>query len=416
MPPSAYGRTLDGDALAPERTRETVTGPSTAAVEAGPRQRCGHRSAPRTTAEAEDEAYLGRQLVTCLGNKRAFARQLEWAVADVRRRLGGRRLSAVDLFAGSGFVSRVLKRHADRLVANDLEEYAVQIGRCFLADRDKVPFGRLRQIVDTLNAAADAGGSRPGFIQELYAPADDRDVQAGERAFYTRDNGRRLDFFAQELQDLEPAIRPLLLGPLLSEASIHANTSGVFKGFHKDKQTGVGKFGGGGGDALGRILQPIRLEVPVLSAFTGEWTVHQRDANVLVRELPEHDLVYLDPPYNQHPYGSNYFMLNLIATYRRPREISAVSGIPTDWNRSGYNVRKRSLPLLADLIEHAPARFVLLSFNAEGFVPIEELRALLAGHGRVGEVVVPYRTFRGSRNLRSRGLDVDEHLFLLERR
>ena len=46
------------------------------------------------------------------------------------------------------------------------------------------------------------------------------------------------------------------------------------------------------------------------------------------RQLELLDLVLiLDPPYNQHPYGSNYFMLNLICDYREPVEISAVSAI-----------------------------------------------------------------------------------------
>ena len=36
------------------------------------------------------------------------------------------------------------------------------------------------------------------------------------------------------------------------------------------------------------------------------------------REYADLDLAYFDPPYNQHPYGSNYFMLNLLVHYRRP--------------------------------------------------------------------------------------------------
>ncbi|MDR0684304.1 MAG: DNA adenine methylase [Spirochaetaceae bacterium] len=36
------------------------------------------------------------------------------------------------------------------------------------------------------------------------------------------------------------------------------------------------------------------------------------DSNKIINNIPEVDLAYLDPPYNQHPYGSNYFMLNLI--------------------------------------------------------------------------------------------------------
>ena len=39
------------------------------------------------------------------------------------------------------------------------------------------------------------------------------------------------------------------------------------------------------------------------------------------------DIAYLDPPYNQHPYGSNYFMLNLIASYKKPSQISNSKGV-----------------------------------------------------------------------------------------
>ena len=54
------------------------------------------------------------------------------------------------------------------------------------------------------------------------------------------------------------------------------------------------------------------------------------------------DLAYFDPPYNQHPYGSNYFMLNLVSSYERPNveKISRVSGIPKDWNRSVFNKKR----------------------------------------------------------------------------
>ena len=127
------------------------------------------------------------------------------------------------------------------------------------------------------------------------------------------------------------------------------------------------------------------------------------------------DLVYIDPPYNQHPYGSNYFMLNLLANYERPEEMSRVSGIPTDWNRSGYNVKKRSLTLLTDLFEKIRARFLLVSFNSEGYVSTEEIKEVLGSHGRVDEEIFKYNTYRASRNLRSRPIHVNEHLFLLDR-
>ncbi|WNB89193.1 DNA adenine methylase [Glutamicibacter protophormiae] len=363
----------------------------------------------------EDPSYLARQLVTYIGNKRGLAGPIGQAVIDVRNRLGGRKLKSIDLFAGSGFVARLLKKHSSLVASNDLELYAQAIGECFLADRDEALLAEAAQHADRLNRAALDGASHSGFIRELYSPVDDQDIQEGERVFYSNDNARRLDFYIQELAKLPDEIRRLLLGPLLSSASIHANTGGVFKGFYKDKNTGIGKFGAAAGDATSRILSPITLEAPVQSIFQSEHEVFRRDANDLASELDAFDLVYIDPPYNQHPYGSNYFMLNLLTNYERPGEVSRVSGIPTTWNRSGYNVKKRSLLLLTDLFEKVPARFLLVSFNSEGYVSTEEIKGALESHGRVDEEILKYNTYRASRNLRDRSIHVNEHLFLLDR-
>jgi adenine-specific DNA-methyltransferase len=208
----------------------------------------------------------------------------------------------------------------------------------------------------------------------------------------------------------------MFLGPLLSEASIHANTAGVFKGFYKDRRTGAGRFGGSNGDALWRIRGPIRLSPPVLSRFECEVEVWQRDANQAAREVRDLDLVYIDPPYNQHPYGSNYFMLNLLVHYDRPTNLSRVSGIPTGWRRSGYNSKTAAFDLLRDLLETLDSRFLLVSFNNEGFVEPSTMLAMLRRLGSVQVLEIKYNAFRGSRNLRNRDVHVTERLFLVERR
>jgi adenine-specific DNA-methyltransferase len=132
-------------------------------------------------------------------------------------------------------------------------------------------------------------------------------------------------------------------------------------------------------------------------------------------KLRDLDLVYIDPPYNQHPYGSNYFMLNLVVDYTEPPATSRVSGIPLNWRRSDYNVRSRIFGRLSSLIEDIDARFIILSFNNEGFVRPDELRALLRRVGKVEEIELRYNTFRGSRNLAGRSIHVTEHLFLTEK-
>lgn len=373
---------------------------------------------PRAVVEGADEDpdYLSRQLVTYIGNKRALLGNIALAVERIKARIGKRTLRAVDAFAGSGVVSRFLKAHCEYLASNDIEDYAGILARCHLANRSAVDLRELSARVAELNAAVDTAPLPRGFIEALYAPADETNITKRDRVFYTKSNARRLDNYRRMLEALPEAQRILLLGPLLSRASVHANTAGVFKGFYKNRRTQAGQFGGSGSDALGRILGAIVLEVPVLSRFECDVDVFRRDANALAREIGDLDVAYLDPPYNQHPYGSNYFMLNLIANYREPAEVSEVAGIPTDWQRSGYNVRSRSLPLLADLAEAIDSKFLLVSFNNEGFIAPAEMRAMLGRLGTVDVIETQYNAFRGSRNFDSRPIHVTEQLFLVEKR
>ena len=365
---------------------------------------------------AENPDYLSRQLITYIGNKRALLGRIGGAVERVKLRLGKDRLAIFDAFSGSGVVSRFFKAHASLLVSNDIEYYAAVIARCYLSNKSDVDLAAIRELVDALNDRVDAAPFPTGFIEELYAPKDESRITKEDRVFYTKKNARRLDNYRRLIEDSPAEFKDLLLAPLLSEASVHTNTAGIFKGFYKNRNTGVGQFGGVGADALTRIMGEIRLEPPVLSDFECDCVVYQEDANTLVRELKDIDLMYVDPPYNQHPYGSNYFMLNLLARYERPERISRVSGIPVDWRRSGYNKRAKSLPLLSDLLAKSSAPFILVSFNDEGFISSNDMISTLNDLGEVEVVKTKYNAFRGSRNFDNRPIHVTELLFLVDRR
>jgi adenine-specific DNA-methyltransferase len=365
-------------------------------------------------ASSEDPTYLSGQLVTYIGNKRSLLPQIGHAVEQVRSELGGRRLRVLDAFAGSGVVSRYFKRHSELLHSNDFETYARVIGECFLANASSVDLEEAARFAHELNERFEAGDRAEGFFSELYAPRDTDHVRPDERCFYSADNAARLNSFRAWLDEVPDSMKTLLLGPLLAEASVHVNTGGVFKGFYKDR-SGVGKFGGTGGNALQRILSPIRMAAPVLSRFECETVVHQQDANLLAANIGVLDLAYVDPPYNQHPYGSNYFMLNLLVTNQRPVDVSLVSGIPKDWQRSVYNQRRRAFDSFRDFTDSVPARFLLVSYSDEGFIPPEKMRDYLESLGSVREIKTSYAAYRASRNLGERSLRVTEHLFLVDK-
>ena len=319
-----------------------------------------------------------------------------------------------DAFSGSGIVARFFKQYSALLIVNDLEKYSAITNGCYLSNEDELNMKRLRDYYREITEGL-KGQLRRGIISGLYAPLDDRNIREGERVFYTSRNAMYIDTARQLIGKIPQEEQKHFLAPLLSQASIHANTSGVFKGFYKNKETGIGQFGGKNEDALFRITGEIELPFPVFSNFSCESVICNGDTNVIIKELPEVDLAYLDPPYNQHPYGSNYFMLNLIVDDKIPVGASKVSGIPKDWNRSLYNKQGKALEALTKLVADIKAKYVMISFNSEGFIGIEEMRKTLGKAGKVEVLETKYNTFRGSRNLRNREIHVKEYIYLLEK-
>ncbi|MGI6257082.1 MAG: DNA adenine methylase [Anaerovoracaceae bacterium] len=355
--------------------------------------------------------FLKDQIITYIGNKRLLLGEIQALLHYIKEKEGKEEFFCGDLFAGSGIVARLLKGHASWLVVNDLEHYSRVINSCYLSNRsdfDEEAYDRYRIELENLPKV-------PGLISAHYAPGDDDEILPGERAFYTRENALRIDTYRRGIDDLPQEMKKYFLAPLLYGASVHVNTGGVFKGFYKDRRTGVGKFGGTGENALQRIKGRITLQKPVLSERECPVEIYRRDASELAEALPPMDLVYLDPPYNQHPYGSNYFMLNVIAENRLEGKISPVSGIPAGWNRSAYNKKNQAKDVLSDLIRKLKCKYIILSYNSEGFISYEEILDMLGDAGRVIPREMKYNTYRGSRNLENRSIYVNEYLFLLEK-
>ena len=363
----------------------------------------------------ESKDYLTKQIITYIGNKRELLNEIESEVLFVCDKLQKSSLVCLDLFSGSGVVSRFLKQYSSLIIANDLEAYSKVINECFLSNSDEFDLLTFKKYLNEINEKIEQGPI-DGIIRRNYSPKNDKDITVEDRVFYTNNNATYIDSFRYYIDEVVPeSYKKYFLALLLTEASIHVNTCGVFKGFYKDRDTGIGKYGGKAENALTRIKGPINIQPPVLSNFKTKYIVYQKDANELAGELKGIDLVYLDPPYNQHPYGSNYFMLNVILKNRIDGNMSKVSGIPDDWNHSVFNKKGTALNGMMDIISKLDTRFVLVSYNNEGFISFDEMKSMLAKFGKVREKRIEYNTFRGSRNLRERNIHTNEFLFLLEK-
>ncbi len=358
--------------------------------------------------------YLKHQLITYLGNKRSLlTNNIDKSYRLACEELDQDSISVLDGFAGSGIVSRFLKSSGcSHIISNDFETYASAIGRCYLSNQSEVDMKTLSDIVTEIESKK--FDKQPvGIIETHYAPHNDDDIQKDERVFYSNRNAKIIDNIRRLINDYPPEYKDLLMGPLLSEASVHTNTSGVFKGFYKDSKTGLGKFGGNKGAALSRILGEVVLKVPILCDLECPSEVYCEDINTLIKHITPVQFAYFDPPYNQHPYGSNYHMLNCIYNYEEPTNPSKVAGIPSNWQRSEYNYNKRAHEALETLIQDTKANVLAFSYNSEGFVSFDEFKEICEAYGVLDVLDQEYNTFRGSRNLASRLTHVTEYVFMI---
>ncbi len=356
--------------------------------------------------------YLEKQIITYIGNKRSLLDFIGYAYDHASKTLNKTHLTCLDGFSGSGIVSRYFKeKGASKVIANDMEYFCKLISECYLTNKSEINTKEIEELTSFLESTklkGDPDFNYPtGIIELFYAPQYDDDIQDYERVFYTNSNARIIDNTRARTDN------KYILAPLLSEASIKTNTGGVFKGFYKDSNTKIGKFGGTKGQALSRILAPITITPPILSDKECEYEVFCQDTSNL--DIEEVDLAYYDPPYNQHPYGSNYHMLNTIATYEEPEEISEVAGIPKNWNRSNYNYKAKALNAMDTLLASSNAKIIAISYNNEGFISEQEFEDILVKYGEFEVLNKQYNTYRASRNLSSRNLYTTEYIYILKK-
>lgn len=369
-----------------------------------------------------DNCFLTDQIIAYIGNKRKLLKLIYKAIESTGIEIKPG-IKFFDVFAGSGVVSRFAKTLNFEVFTNDWESYSKVINSAYLSinkrDIDSL-FGSEQQYKNLINEINNLPDPKENdqYIAKYYAPKEDDINNVNykvERLFYTRKNALAIDKIRNYIEENYPSnsksektkkIRNLLIAQIIYEAATHTNTSGVFKACHKE-------FGGHGKDALTRILSPISLHEPVLIDSDYECHIYQQDANILAEELEDIDIAYLDPPYNQHQYGSNYHMLNTIAKWDKipvPLEMNAKgelkekAGIRHDWvnTRSPYCYKTEAEIAFKDLINKLDARYILISYSTDGIIPFEKMREICMAKGKTSIVTNEYTTYRGGKQSNQR--------------
>ena len=228
--------------------------------------------------------YVFSQLIPYIGNKRKLLPLIVRALSATGQTGAGR--TFLDLFTGSGVVSRMAKQCGYRVVASDWEPYAEAINRCYIETNIPPRFAQLGGYENAIAALNNLPPCEDWITRHLCPRDDERFDVATERMFYTRANGLRLDAMREEIQAwvtngaINETETVCLLAPLLYTACYVSNTSGVFKGFHNG-------WGGQTGTALYRIRARAELSPAVFHDNGEPNTVLRGEAGDVAAQLRE---------------------------------------------------------------------------------------------------------------------------------
>jgi adenine-specific DNA-methyltransferase len=111
------------------------------------------------------------------------------------------------------------------------------------------------------------------------------------------------------------------------------------------------------------------------------------------------DLAYLDPPYNQHSYYRNYHVWETLVAWDAPEHYGVAckrADCRDPATRSPFNSRPAFAGALAQVVAAVRARVLVLSYNDEAWVSLDELIELCSARGAVGVLSFDSKRYVGA--------------------
>ncbi|MCW2709837.1 MAG: methyltransferase [Marmoricola sp.] len=267
--------------------------------------------------------------------------------------------TAVDLFTGTTRVAQEFKRRGIEVTATDMASYSEVLSDCYIAaDDGAMDREFLLWEIERLNALP----GEPGYVTRTFCE---------ESRYFQPRNGARIDAIRAAIDRDHPEghVRAVLLTALLLAADRVDSTTGLQMAYLKQWSP--------------RSSRDLELLLPAL--LPGRGHTVRGDAMETVDGLDRVDLMYLDPPYNQHRYFTNYHVWETLVRWDEPEHYGIACkrvDAREDHTRSVFN-RKQTMPAaLADLIVRARADLLVVSYNDESWISPEQMTAVLreAGH------------------------------------
>lgn len=312
-------------------------------------------------------AKESRVPVKYIGSKRRLVPQL----TQMFQQSGAE--TVLDLFTGTTRVAQAFKQCGGLVTAVDVARYSEVFAQCYIStDANRIDQDDLARALEYLNNL----DGYEGYFTETFC------VKA---RFFKPENGKRVDAIRDALEkDFRgSALFPVLLTSLIEAADRVDSTTGVQMAYLKQWAA--------------RAHNPLNLRAPEL--VKGPGFAVRGQAEQIVRELGHFDFAYLDPPYNQHRYFTNYHIWETLVAWDEPEAYGIAQKRIDSRNEESKSVfnKKREMPqALSQTIAEVRADLLVLSYNNESWVALEDLVAACSVRGEVAVLAFDSKRYVGA--------------------
>ena len=332
-----------------------------------------------------------------LGSKEDLKDEIENFLSEVG--LNDKNLTLFDAFCGMGSVSDHLKG-SYKIISNDLlkccsifTQAKLNAGKCNFKKLGYNPF-------EFLNNSKKI---KKGFFYNNYSQANSK------RMYFSEFNAGRIDFFRQTIESwkenslLTKNEYLFLLACLMESVSRVSNTAGVYGAFLKKWD--------------GRAKKDIKF---IEISFSKQKALKNKSLNNRIEEIIDKvqcDIIYLDPPYTQNQYGTQYHLLETLILYDNP-PISKITGSrPVTPMRSNFSVDIKANILFEEMIAKTKARFIIFSYSSDGFYSEKFIESVLKRYGKEDSFKVKKINYKQYQNFKSTKKESHkEFLFFIEKK
>lgn len=332
-----------------------------------------------------------------IGNKDLIAPAIRELLEEIG--LADQRLTFFDAFCGTGAVADAVKDCFD-IKLNDILEW------CSLYAKGRVVgtscnFSKLG--FDPFDHLDADNGFAEGFFYRNYSPG------GSSRMYFTPENAGRIDHIRATIEHwrvsdaIDESEYAFLLASLVESISTVSNTAGVYGAYLKHWDT--------------RATRPLRFcRVAARPVSHKNIETHNNKIEDIIDSV-DCDILYLDPPYTQNQYGTQYHLLETLIKGDDPT-LSAITGSrPTGPMRSDWSKDVKKHILFDQIIANTKATHIVVSYSADGFMSKGYIEAVLKRYGKPDTLISRQIDYRKYTNFKSRDRgDHVEYLFYIEKR